>query len=362
MKSDNIDALTGLRGLAAWMVVLYHFREYTPRFMGGAASLLIDHGYLAVDLFFILSGLVLYINYHHQFESVQARVATSFYFRRIARIYPLHLAVLVLYLANPIAIALFSSAGDPGSRYSLEYFLLSVFLIQNWGFTASVEWNIPAWSISTEFAAYLLFPILVCAIKRGAGRASWMPMATYLGLLIAIPALYIGNGLPSLGENISRLGIARCILEFSMGLVLGYHYVLNPAWLARQARYFLAAFCVVGVALLLIGGAPDYFAAPLLFTLLILSLLDARAPWSRFFAWRPLVYLGEISYSTYMIHYFVKDWIKFLSSEIGLTQYVVYVAVVFVLSMLLYRWVEYPFRTRLYAVLSGRVGSPKIAQ
>lgn len=361
MKTANIDALTGLRGLAAWLVVLYHFREHTPAFLGDAMRQLVDGGYLAVDLFFILSGLVLYINYHHQFDQVRGRTALNFYIRRIARIYPLHLTVLLLFLVNPLAITLFSSTSDLG-RYSPGYFVLSLFLVQNWGFTPAVLWNIPAWSISTEFAAYLLFPLLVVAIKHGARRGAWVPALALAGLLVAVAALFAGLGLPSLGEEISRVGVLRCVLEFSMGLVIGYYHVRDPRALARLAGASLVLLVLALVALALAGGAADYLVAPLLFTLLILSLLDERTVWSRCLASRPLLYLGEISYSTYMIHYFVKDWVKFLSRDVGLMQYVAYLLVVLVLSVCLYRWIERPFRTRAYGWLSSALGGSHHAQ
>lgn len=362
MKTANIDALTGLRGLAAWMVVLYHFREFLPGQPGDAVRLPIDGGYLAVDLFFILSGLVLYINYHHQFERLQPAAALGFYFRRIARIYPLHIVVLCLFLLNPLAIALFSSAGNLGDRYDPVYFLLSVFLVQNWGFTPSVEWNIPAWSISTEFAAYLLFPLLVVGLKGVARRGAWWPLLVYGGLVVATAALFAWRGLPSIGEDISRMGVMRCLLEFSMGLVLGYYQIRNPQQLSRLSGASMAVLLLAVVGLSLAGGLADYLVAPLLFTLLIVGLLDARLPWSRMFAARPLLYLGEISYSTYMIHYFVKDWVKFLSRDVGPVQWLAYLLAVFALSVLLYRWVEHPFRTRAYHWLSRTVGGTRVAQ
>lgn len=362
MKTANIDALTGLRGLAAWLVVLYHMAESMPALLGHGPRLVVDYGYLAVDLFFILSGLVLFINYHHQFEQVQWSTARNFYLRRLARIYPLHLTVLLLFLLNPLAITLFSSSGDSGGRYEPGYFLMSLFLVQNWGFTPAVIWNIPAWSISTEFAAYLLFPVLVWLVKRSGRANAWLPVLIYGTLLSGIAALFAGLGVGSLGEEISRLGLPRCLLEFSMGLILGYYHARLPGGLVRLAGVSLGLLALGLLAVGAAGGVADYLVAPLLFTLLILSLLDPGSRWSRAFAARPLLYLGEISYSTYMIHYFVKDWVKFLSRDVGPVQWLAYLLAVFVLSVLLYRWVEQPFRTRAYHWLSRAFGGTRVAQ
>ncbi|RJP64838.1 MAG: acyltransferase [Comamonadaceae bacterium] len=362
MKTDNIDALTGIRGIAAWMVVVYHFRTLMPAADSSNVLRLFDHGYLAVDLFFILSGLVLYINYHRKFEQLRLDEAVSFLLKRIARIYPLHLAILLLFIVNPVAILLFSSAGELGSRYSIEYFVMSLFLVQNWGFTPWVEWNIPAWSISTEFAAYLLFPLLVLGVKRGAGLGRWLLPSLYLLLLLGVAALYGLTGQASLDHSISRLGIARCLLEFTMGLILGHYLSAHAQQVQRQATRAFVLFGLLLAGTVLAAPVPDFLFAPTLFTLLIVSLLDKRTLWSRVLASRPLVFLGEISYSTYMIHYFVKDWIKFLSDGIGAAEFAVYVTVVFVASIALYRLIELPFRSRLYERFSRFSGRSSLAQ
>src|SRR5207253_1604119 len=80
-----------------------------------------------------------------------------FFVARFARIYPLHAFMMAVLLLNPLA-QLFSRAGLDDARYDPSYFFLSLLMIQNWGFTGHLAWNIPAWSISTEWFAYFLFP------------------------------------------------------------------------------------------------------------------------------------------------------------------------------------------------------------
>lgn len=352
MKTAPLHALTGLRGLAAWLVVLYHFRELAP---GGAGPLgdLLDHGFLAVDLFFILSGLVLYLNYHAHFERLQPASVLDFYGRRLARIYPLHLVILLLFLLNPLAITLFSASGDPGPRYEPGYFVLSLFLVQNWGFTPWVAWNIPAWSISTEFAAYLLFPLLVWFIKRLSLEQAWRWGVAYALLLCLLAALYHLSGTASVGLAVSQLGLPRCVLEFTMGLLLGHALVNRGSALRGAALPAGLGGLALLAAVVAFGPVPDYAYAPLLFSLLIVALLDPGRAVSRALA-RPLfIHLGEISYSTYLIHFFIKDWVKFLASDIGPGQFFLYVIAVYAASVLLYRTVEVPARVHLYRWLDA---------
>ena len=116
-RPQVIPALTSLRGIAAWWVVLYHFREYLPSRWPEWLMALTAHGYLAVDLFFILSGFVLALNYAESFRDSLAGAA-GFYRLRLARIYPLHFVMLTMFLLNPLAIALFSASGDTVTRDS----------------------------------------------------------------------------------------------------------------------------------------------------------------------------------------------------------------------------------------------------
>lgn len=362
MKTENLDSLTGLRGIAAWLVVLYHFKEFLPADTPSLFGVPVSLGYLAVDLFFILSGVVLYLNYQGAFERLSASGYLRFQCRRIARVYPLHLAVMLLFLLNPLAIALFSGAGELGDRYTPGYYLLSLLMVQNWGFTQDIAWNIPAWSISTEFGAYLLFPVLVLLIKRIARGGVRRLLAALLGLWVALWALFAGLGLGSLGEHIVQLGLPRCLLEFSMGLVLGHLWVFHqPALKAAAGRCMLIFLLSFGVVVWC-GNLPDHLVAPALFCLLVAALLDQRRVWSRALSLRPLLFLGEISYSTYLIHYFVKDWVKFLSHEVGLLQWLVYLAVVLLMSVVFYRQVELPFRHRLYSLLARPAEGARVAQ
>jgi peptidoglycan/LPS O-acetylase OafA/YrhL len=354
MKNTTIRGVTGLRGLAAWLVVLYHFREVFSQWQGTWWLLVVNYGYLAVDLFFILSGLVIYINYHADFERLDIRKALYFYGKRLSRIYPLHLVILLLYLLNPLAILLFSNAGDLSDRYSVSYYFLSLFLVQNWGFTQDLEWNIPAWSISTEWAAYLLFPVLVFGLKRFARWGTFSIFGLFVLLLLGLVALFSCFGAQSLGQNIAEIGVYRCILEFSLGLVLGHCFLQSRDQIQRISQLAFVLL-IVWLAVSFVAAGPDardYWVAPAAFALLIVVFLDDENAVARVFGARVPYYLGEISYSTYLVHYFVKDWVKFLSPELGIGQFFLYIVCVFLLSVVLYRQVETRCRVLLYQRLA----------
>ena len=168
----TIDALTGLRGVAAMWIVLYHYavqlRPFLPEI--GVADPLIRQGHLAVDLFFVLSGFVLAYNYVDRLATWDAREARRFIVLRLARIYPVHLATLLAVTLMVVA-AQAAGAGDAmrADKYSAGDFVLNLLLVHAWVAEPTLSWNYPSWSISPEMFAYLLFPARVCG--RGPAAA-----------------------------------------------------------------------------------------------------------------------------------------------------------------------------------------------
>ncbi|MEJ2411301.1 MAG: acyltransferase [Novosphingobium sp.] len=293
----HLDALTGIRGLAAWLVVFYHIRYSLRDLVPGSIIEGLAKGYLAVDLFFMLSGFVLWYNYGARLRAGGAGAWLAFYQRRLARIWPLHVAILAAFVAFALLLL---TTGRPAPDMPFAQLPLHVFLLQNWGFTDALAWNDPSWSISTEFAAYLVFPLV-------AVMAPWdrlrLPVLGVLGalLLTALWGLFAVAGASGLGHDISHLGLGRCLLEFWLG---------NCACLIwqRLPRHGRAPVgCAAGAALIMIAGwtldAPEalFVPAALLFALLGLAL--GKGVVVKSLSARPFVYLGEISYATYLAHF-----------------------------------------------------------
>ena len=355
----NFPALTSVRGLAAWWVVLYHFRVELTQVQWHTLQVFASYGYLAVDLFFVMSGFVIALNYEGSMRELTWPKVARFLGFRLARIYPLHLVILIAFLANPVAILLFSSNGVPGDRYDPAYYFLSLALIQNWGLSPLLAWNIPAWSISTEWAGYLLFPCLAWASSRFISR-SIHAVAVVACMLVLLAMFGRLNG--DLGNNIPQAALIRCLLEFTMGIAF-YRF-----WLLQKQSY-PDGNAMLGVALaVLIGGAamhwPDYIFAPIGLLLLIVSLVDGRSVGARLLNNKALIYVGEISYSTYLVHYLVKDWIKFVLLRDGVSSETVlaaYIGVTAVASVCLYHWIELPGRRVGRERVNAWLSPPKVS-
>lgn len=336
----QLDALTGIRGLAAWAVVFYHVRVTMAAHLPGAMVRAADHFNLAVDLFFILSGFVLWLNYAERLRQGGRAALADFWWRRIARIWPLHAVILSLFVGFALAVRLH---GGEGAGYPFAELPLHFLLVQNWGLTPHLSWNDPAWSISAEMGAYILFPVAVRAL-----RWERVPSPALLGavalLLAALGAAALLRGMDSLGGDVPALGLRRCLIEFACGNVL---CVLWQRW--RDTRRAAPLAGSGAVALLLLGvltGLNDALWAPAMLFLTLLALACGRGAVARLLASRPLVWLGEISYSTYLAHFllFVLFKLVFVGPDLTLDwpRLALYFALVLLASVVLYHRVEKP--------------------
>ena len=341
VMQPNFPALTALRGVAAWWVVIYHFRELVSVPNLPILQVIMDRGYLAVDLFFMMSGFVISLNYAVSLRTPTKQGLIKFYGFRLARIYPLHIFMLAAYLLNPLMITLVSSSGQLGSRYGFAYFLQSLLLIQNWGFNDKLAWNVPAWSISAEWGAYLAFPLLV----RGLALATTCSRTIAIMGVVLLTVYLTGERTDGLGGDIEHSGLLRCVLEFSLGMML---YRLHISFdLGSKVRLVVTAAGLILFGFGLLSRWPDYVFGPIAMALVIFGLLYPESKFSNGRLARTVFYIGEISYSTYLFHYFVRDWCKFMlvGKHIpdGLV-FAIYMTVTLAGSVILYRTIEVPGR------------------
>jgi len=333
---NKFDYLTSLRGLAALWVMLYHLREYI------GLDVILKHGYLAVDFFFILSGFVLALTYQEKIVNAghnKIAIIGGFYVKRIARIFPLHLFVLILMLVTFLIINGIKSNDILVGRFALDAFFQQLFLVQNWGFTERLVWNVPSWSISTEIMAYIVFPFIVMSTNKW---GVFVRTITVIFLLLIVATIFFLSNADNIGDKIPQLGVYRCLVEFSLGV-----YVYS---LYQQKAMLVSSGKVVGLILLLVIGllfvdVPNYFYVPLLLLLVFYWVINVDEKYTKCLCNPALLWLGDISYSIYLIHYFAKDLLKFSVSDlslIGATELVVYFTVVIIASHLTYKYVEMP--------------------
>ena len=331
---SELRQLTAMRGIAAWAVVLYHLRLSIAGLPAPVVGVFAK-GYLAVDFFFLLSGFVIWLAWHDRAAGAPWR----FWQKRVARIWPLHLAMLAFAVA---LAALLAWRGRPDAAFPWAELPLHVLLVQQWGTTRALHWNDPAWSISAELAAYLLFPLLVRCVdwRRWSTAALILAAAAVFAVLAAV----MGPG--SLGHDIVRFGLLRCLCEFAVGTMLAALYLRGGGVRAPLG---------IGIAALAaaLAGAPETLVVPGAFAALLLALARSRAP---LLAGRPLHWLGSISYATYLSHFLLWKAFKLFLAPGPQPPLVIaaYLATVLLASHLLYRWLELPAQRWINGLSLGR--------
>ena len=292
----DLRALTSLRAFLALGVVLFHYQLQWDPALG--FSPIIERSRLAVDAFFMLSGFILAHVYGPAFA------ADTFSYRRflvarLARLYPLHLAVLGSVLTMVLGASFLGISFDP-STYTTEGFFKTLFLVQAW-FPSEIgfNWSGPSWSLSAEWFAYLLFPAYALLAVRMRQRR-WLLLA--LGVLgyVVIDAAYVsifGKVLPRAEDD---MGILRIAPAFLIGMAL---HALGNRWrwsrpVAIAAALFTTLILLGAMQLSLDDRIIVALSAPVILTWSLLARADCEGP----LAAPALVFAGEASFALYLVH------------------------------------------------------------
>jgi len=354
--------LESFRGLAALIVVIYHAAWLNPI----SFSHFFRNGPLMVDFFFVLSGFVMSLSYLQKLRSPQD--LGRFLWLRLGRLYPLHLAMLLVFLgiecfklwaARHHPLVADRSAFTFNNGYTL---LTNLLLVHSMGFDRQLSYNYPSWSISTEFYAYVLFAAtrVIFQSERMFIAASAVIVAVSLGILLKL------NIVPLVDAG-TQWGYFRCVAGFFLGTLTFQLYerlrgsaAHIPAWASVAATgAMIAALAWID------PDGPATYAMPLLSAFLILSVaLQPSDMLHDVLSCRPLRWLGRVSYSVYMVHaallwviselllatgryqrvQFADGHLINTSPYVGLIALVCYVTCVLLVSQLTYQWIEEPFR------------------
>lgn len=379
-KASQIDSLTPLRGVAAVLVVLFHLtglaymQNLGETFPGTSV---ISRGYLWVDFFFVLSGFIITHVYGERFtDGLNKRDVKDFLVARFARLYPLHFVALLTTVLTYILIFSKMPPSPPDSGFSMaDLYAWSAlpyhfFWLIGFGLT-KMTWNVPAWSISTEWWTYIIALPLFRYLNRGVSKRSLIVPALCVGALWLIVSHHESRSL----DLTFDLGIFRCLLSFIIGICLYQFYkaeagkrllssdgaLLGAVLLTLLVLHFPYPAGTIAPPPLMFRVHPltPYFdvASPPIFALLILCTAYNQGRGYRFLNLRPLRYLGDISFSVYLMQgnaftvFMIAAGIWRQKHPMGDmdwgTKLLLYGSVVLfdvVLAMATYRWVERPAR------------------
>ena len=286
----DLRALTTLRFLAALWVVLY---TAWPHLDVSFVPVAVTKGYLGVETFFVLSGFILS---HVYLEAAGEKRFSygGFLWARLARVYPLHLVTLFGMIGLGVAATVAGLSID-ASLTDWRALPAHLTLTHAWGLATSSAFNHPSWSISAEWAAYLSFPAFAFVAWRMRDRpvlATGLAAGFALGLYAAFEPL-AGY---SLTEATFRWGALRIAPCFALGCALYLVHRRGGVPFAGPVALVSGAAVLISASLGLWDAVTVLAAGGLILGLGSLDNLRAGVLGSK-----AGVYLGEISYSIYMV-------------------------------------------------------------
>jgi peptidoglycan/LPS O-acetylase OafA/YrhL len=289
-KSETFHSIDALRGIAALTVLIYHYKLFfsgtpektvllsqvknTPLFR--ILTPILEHGMIAVMLFWIISGFVFMHVYADRRRNISGR---RYAVHRFSRLYPLHFATLMIVAALQfISLHAFGNGQIFGNQ-DVKHFALQIVMASNWGFEDGLSYNGPIWSVSAEIAIYVAFFAFLKFVRptllsTGLAMISFAALFFSTGSLISLCGLYFFAG--TLCYGLFRLGDDRTpVLGMMTALVVAGAAVLIPG----------------PQTIALIGGFGGLMTA--------LAFLERAAPSLPFAFLQPL---GDLSYSVYLLH------------------------------------------------------------
>ena len=305
-KRRPLPALTGIRIFAAYYVVMLHTGAgYFGRH--GAPELVLrvlDKGYMAVSLFFILSGFILVYTYQGKMSGAENTL--RFWEARFARIYPVY--VLALALMIPFARTL-----TGGQRLAV---LTMVQTWMPWKPEIIGAWNFPAWSLSVEAFFYLTFPLILLGLNRlRTAGLRWLAgillAVIVLGNLSRPPEIWPESAITFL--HYIPLPVLR-LPEFIVGMALGLAFLRNPA--VRYSGFVSIGALLAAVLALSLPWAAWASLAVFPFAILILSLAHQSGPLARLLSNRLVILLGSASYAVYLLQLPTRIYTRLLFSNL----------------------------------------------
>jgi peptidoglycan/LPS O-acetylase OafA/YrhL len=322
--------LTWIRGFAALWVVLYHFSGHFGTALNNA---FVQRGHLGVDLFFVLSGFILFYVY---IDTVSAGTFQygDFLRKRFARIYPVHFVTMIAAFAILVSGSALGLS-DVSIEQQMRALIPTALMLHAYGFFDKLLLNYPSWSISAEFFAYLLFAPVALMISHV--RYPLLVGLTVFALFV------VGSGALKVDPfELTNFSLPRILPEFILG---GALFVACRR--ATISRGMLIAGLITALAL---EFGPNWMAVLGFVVLIAVLFMGDRHLTAT--GLRGFTHLGHISYSIYMAHGLIEmTGFKLIERAFGYRDGIVPVA--FLLPMLaltilaghlLHRWIEVPGR------------------
>lgn len=321
----EIKSLTGIRGLFAVYVMFFHINPFA------STSTLLSNGYIAVDLFFILSGFILTYVYNERFLTpISSKEYILYLLNRFNRIYPLYFMILSI-----VVIYYFTKNNYPTLIYDVTSNYLFIQSVTGNGFIG------PAWSLSTEVIAYLFIPIMIFYFQRNKALL-------YICVYFSVCSLgYIAYSIGRVDVFSGWQAIVRCISEYTLGI---FSFFIFKSMENKKNNSFCLIMSIL-VFLMLCNRGFDLFVI-ISFMILIPAIASSSGLVSKALSIWPVYYIGELSYSIYLWHGVISRQFQgeftSLSEWFGFENHLLFMVLATLsLSIITYHFIEIPCKNAL---------------
>jgi len=370
-KGNYLSSLASLRGLAALLVILFHVNVicFALAPWDSPFDHFIQKGYLWVDFFFLLSGFIMMHAYSESFGKGIKENFTKFMRSRFARIYPLHLfsflCMVAFYFWYRSNFTMYPD--DYLYTFNMKAIWTNLLLIHSLDLHKSLSWDSASWSISVEWWMYVVFPFLLIPFRK---ITDWKKIFIFFGVIAGylfiiyylhpLTAAADGSSDPAT-KNILDVtydyGFVRCFFGFLFGMLL--YELYRVGWGRRHLNKNIVWLLVMATVVAVLAVPMPDFIPILIFAAIILTSVYAEGIGKRILNLRPLTYLGDISYSLYLMHlpimFFLINYLKRfpkvkLDNPDWATAWLyalIYLAIVIAVSTLTYHFVEVPMRQKI---------------
>ena len=355
----KIEELESVRGIAAFLIVICHIPIWNSVYNIN----LVRNFYLMVQLFFVLSGFLIYKAYSSKLRNIKE--VLRFQFFRFGRLYPIHIFFLTVFVVIEIMkyigqnkFGITSPNSQPFRENNVTALFQNIFLVQAIGPTENaITFNGPAWTISVEFYTYFVFALIVLYLKK-------YKNFFFLGLFIVSVSVLLFSR-----NNYGFGYLLNCFSGFFLGTVIAN--LENKIKFTLPKYSSLVVFIII-VSFLIFKINKSY--DPIMYFLtasLVLALtINKNEYLNKILKLRLFVWLGSISYSMYMGHlciiWIANQFIRVVlkkpeilitdKSTPQLTNFETFIAsililaIVLIVSTLVHKFIEKPFRlkSRLY--------------
>ena len=329
--------IDGLRAIAVLVVIMFHVG--IPGFSGG---------FVGVDVFFVISGFLITTIILNEIKEGKFSIA-RFYERRIRRIFPALFPVIIFtflvgfYLFDFVS---FKELGESIIGTTLFYSNILFWLQAGYFDVTSIRKPLlHTWSLAVEEQFYIFFPLLLLSINRF-GKNSYLPWLLGIGLLSLFSSIYGIYTHPS----VTFFLVPSRAWELLAGSILALEVIPVLTSNLQRTLFGFAGFCLICYSVAFYTEATLFPGANALVpvigsSMIIYSGMDGHSIMSKLLRFKPLVYIGLISYPLYLWHWPIIVFAKYLIfRELNFLEISIIIIITFIISALSLKFVERPFR------------------